>query len=423
MSSPASTKAVPFHRSIYSLVLVFALCSALNAQTYTVLHKFTGGADGGNPHTGLTMDQAGTLYGTTAEGFLNGGTGTVFSLSHTGAGWTLNPLYTFAGGSGGYRPLAGVVFGADGSLYGTTQEGGIGTPNRQPDGCYLGCGTVFNLKLSGVETEIHRFAGGRDGMFPETGSLIFDRAGNLYGTTQNGGLPCDNPGFGCGTVFKLSPSGGGWTETVLYRFSGGSDGSYPNAGLIMDVAGNLYGTTVSGGVSGPTCFTSGCGTVFKLSPSGSGWTESTLYSFTGNSDGSSPYAGLILDAAGNLYGGTYYTGAVFQLMPAGSQWTLHVLHAFYPNSNGPLSNLVMDRAGNLYGSINQGGQYGGGNIFKLTAAGGSWTYTSLHDFCPGADCSEGGDPWSVILDANGNLYGTGYIGGINNNGVVWEITP
>jgi uncharacterized repeat protein (TIGR03803 family) len=325
----------------------------------------------------------------------------------------LNPLYTFAGGSGGFLPLAGVVFGPDGSLYGTTADGGIGTPSRQPGGCYLGCGTVFNLKLSGTETAIYRFTGGRDGSDPRSGNLIFDQAGNLYGTTQNGGLPCDNPLFGCGTVFKLSPSGSGWTESVIYRFRGGSDGSYPNAGLTFDQAGNLYGTATGGGLL--NCL-GGCGTVFKLAPSGQGWAESTIYSFTGNSDGSGPYAGLIFDPAGNLYGGTYYTGEVFQLTPSDGHWMLHILHTFYPDSNGPLSNLVMDRSGNLYGAISQG-------IFKLTAAGGSWTYTSLYDFCPGGDCSEGALPSSVIFDANGNLYGTGYVGGINNNGVVWEITP
>src|SRR5664279_2753958 len=275
------------------------------------------------------------------------------------------------------------------------------------------------------ERVLHNFNNnGTDGTFPQAG-LIVDGAGNLYGTTVDGGT------YGWGTVFELTPTaGGGWTETVLYSFgNNGTDGMWPYAGLIFDAAGNLYGTTNSGG-------TYGYWTVFELTPTaGGGWTEKVLYSFNANgTDGYGPVAGLIFDAAGNLYGttlggGTYYSGTVFELTPAaGGGWTEKVLHNF--NENGtdgalPRAPLIFDAAGNLYGTTEYGGTYYDsdlGTVFELTpAAGGGWTEKVLHNFGIGRD---GTDPLAgLIFDAAGNLYGTTEYAGNYGAGTVFELTP
>jgi uncharacterized repeat protein (TIGR03803 family) len=399
--------------TVFTLTVVLA--QPAQAQTFTVIHTFTGGGDGANSYAGLTMDQAGNLYGTASLGG-GSGNGTVFRLSQKGSGWVFTPLYSFQGSPDGATPEARVVFGPDGILYGTTSFGGA---------CG-GCGTVFNLKpyptacktaLCGwQETVLYSFTGGTDGMNPGLGDLIFDQAGNLYGTTSGGGA------YGYGAVFELVPSQGGWTEKLLYSFTGGSDGSQPFAGLIFDNAGNLYGTTVYGG-------TYGWGTVYELTPSGSGWTVTVLYTFQGGSDGRDPFGGLIFDQAGNLYGDNWSAGpndggTVFELAPSNGSWTYSVVYGFKGyGPYGPAANLVMQGAGNLYGTtVNNGhGSYGNGNVFELTSSGGSWTYTSLYDFTGGND---GAEPLcTVIFDANGNLYGTTYYGGADGNGVVWEITP
>jgi uncharacterized repeat protein (TIGR03803 family) len=416
-----------------AIVLMLTVSVTAHAQTFNVIHTFTGGGDGASPDAGLTMDQAGDLYGTTTGGDPGGqGPSGVFKLSNKGSGWVLTPIYTFVNGSGGIDPQAGVVLGPDGSLYGTTAYGGFAPPAFR-GGCTYGCGTVFNLKppetacATGLcpwsESVPHIFMGGSDGAYPvAAGGFIFDQAGNLYGTSGNGGMPGACDGFGCGTVFKLSPSGSGWTESILYRFTGGNDGSGPFAGLIFDQAGNLYGTTVGGG--------QGSGTVFMLSPSGSGWTESVLYSFSGGADGAQPFAGLIFDSSGNLYGATAFggeggAGTIFKMTPSNGSWTLETLYSFI-GGIGPLGNLVMDRVGNLYGTTFQGGSANAGTVFELTPNGnGDWKYTSLHDFCAaGGNCSDGSGPvCNVMFDTNGNLYGTAYYGGANGKGVVWEITP
>jgi len=331
-----------------------------------------------------------------------------------------------------------------GNLYGTTSSGGLSE-------CYEffpGCGTVFELKppetpcLSApcpwTEIVLHTFTGGSDGAFPAEGDLIFDQAGNLYGTTEDGGLSegCD---FGCGTVFKLSPSGSGWTETILYSFAGGNDGEGPIAGLVFDRAGNLYGTTVDGGL--PNCGVyPGCGTVFELSPSGSGWTESVLYRFAGGDDGWLPAGGVILDSAGNIYGTTQLggesgAGTVFELSPSNGHWTKEILYSFRGES-GPEDSLVMDGEGSLYGTSYAAGAGDGhgdaGVVFKLMPnASGQWTYTSLHDFaCTTRTCPDGSAPTgNVIFDSNGNLYGTTTGGGRTGStndvaaGIAWQITP
>jgi len=411
--SRAATAALAL-ATVFALTMVFT--QPAQAQTFKVIHSFTGlNGDGANPYAGLTMDKAGNFYGTTS---LGGGTGngTVFKAAKKGAGWIVTPLYTFQGPPDGASPEARVIFGPDGSLYGTTYFGGT---------CGQ-CGTVFSLKpfptacvtaLCGwQETVLYNFTGGSDGMNPALGDLIFDQAGNLYGTTTGGGA------YGYGTVFELVRSQGGWTESVLYSFTGRSDGSQPFAGVIFDKAGNLYGTTAYGGD-----YT--WGTVYELTPSGSGWTVNVLHAFQGGSDGANPFGGLIFDQSGNLYGSNWYAGqyeggTVFKLTPSNGSWTYSVLYSFDGiGPYGSVANLVMDGAGNLYGTtLNDGhGKYGEGNVFEMTPSGGSWTYTSLYDF---TGLNDGAEPiCNVTFDAKGNLYGTTYYGGADGYGVVWEITP
>ncbi len=396
------------------LALTVILTQSTPAQTFKVLHTFTGGADGGQPiDIGLTWDEAGSLYGTTTVGGRSAqcnGCGTVFKMTPTNSSWLLTPIYTFAGGNDGATPWAGVVFGPDGNLYGTTFHGGGS-----------GAGTVFNLKppvacktapCPWQETVLYRFSGGSDGANPGSGSVIFDQAGNLYSVTLWGGA------YGAGTVFELAPSlGGGWTESVIHTFNG-SDGSMPNSALVFDDVGNLYGTDLGG-------------TVFQLTPSGSGWTMNILHAFRGGNDGYDPYPGPIFGPSGSLYGGTAAGGqgnggTVFELTPSGGGWTYTLLYSFTgPGGNcGPVGNLVMDGAGNLYGTTNWDGPYNAGTVFKLTPSGGSWTYTLLHNFTGGSDGESPGS--ALIFDKSGNLYGTTYWGGAaacsEGCGVVFEIT-
>ena len=278
----------------------------------TVLHTFTGGADGSGSNAGLIGDAAGNLYGTTEQGGDSSctafGCGVVFKLNPDTR--ELTALYAFTDGADGAFPVAGLIRDAAGNLYGTTYGGG------DLDNCTFvpGCGVVFKLETTGKETVLHTFTGKADGEGPFAG-VIRDTAGNLYGTTAYGGdLKC-NPPTGCGVVFKLDTTG---KETVLHTFAGKADGGSPIAGVIRDTAGNLYGTTQDGGdlkCSPP----SGCGVVFKLDTTGK---EMVLHTFTGGKDGSFPDAGVIRDAAGNLYGTAAEggdpscgCGVVFKLTP------------------------------------------------------------------------------------------------------------
>ena len=279
---------------------------------------------------------------------------------------------------------------------------------------------VTSTWAAAEEKVLHSFSGGADGTYPY-GGLIFDAAGNLYGTTTSGGTS------NTGTVFELTPAAGGtWTEKVLHSFSGGTDGIHPYAGLIFDAAGNLYGTTDLGGAYG-------YGTVFELTPAAGGtWTEKVLHNFNnGGTDGTRPYARLTFDAAGNLYGTTYGGGAynsygtVFELTPAaGGTWTEKVLHSFGSGTDGliPYGGLIFDAAGNLYGTTAYGGTNDLGTVFELTPkAGGGWTEKVLYSFGDGTD---GVSPLAgLIFDAAGNLYGTTQHGGTYNYGTVFEIAP
>jgi uncharacterized repeat protein (TIGR03803 family) len=403
------------------VAVTFLGTSSWAATSEVALHSFGNGTDGAYPTTAnLIFDAAGNLYGTTRFGGIHAA-GTVFEMSpNGGGGWTETVLHSFGHGTDGAYPAAGLVLDAAGNLYGTTQGGGIHSCAGSS------CGTVFELSPNGsggwTETVLHNFGNGTDGTGP-TASLIFDASGNLYGTTDAGGI------HGAGTVFEMSLiQGVGWRETVLHSFGHGTDGALPFASLTLDATGNLFGTTLNGGTH--TCAGSGCGTVFELSPNGSGWTETVLYSFGSSMDGIYPYASLIMDAAGNLYGTTQqggtrgFGGTVFELSPNGGGWTETVLYSFGLGSDGywPLSNLTFDAAGNLYGTTKQGGTHISGTAFELSPNGsGGWAETLVHSFSGSPD---GNSPYSgLIFDAAGNLYGTTYVGGIHSRGVVFEITP
>lgn len=439
MASPAYRPTITFGSSLghaaFALALICALTPAMTksaqAQTFTVLHSFTGGADGSHPSAGLSIDQAGNFYGTTSDGGAVASCyscGVAFLLGHSGSGWVLTPIYEFRGpqAGDGQLPQARVIFGPDGALYGTTYGGGAGYG-----------GTVFRLSPPPTtcrstlcywkETILHSFktgsTGPHDGFSPGTGDVMFDPSGNLFGTTMTGGdydsEQC--PEEPCGTVYEISHAGGQWQESVIYEFTV-NIGWAPAAGVIRDSANNLYGTTTDDGAGG---------TVYQLVPGNGRWAENTLYSSFNNP----AYAegGLIFDPAGNLYGtyasgGTGEGGIAFELVHSGNSWNFTVLYNFINLQGGgwgPLSSLTMDAAGNLYGTTYTDGANSCGSVFKLTPSNGSWTYTSLHDF----SCDSGGAyPISnVTFDSAGNLYGTALGGGqtscFEGCGVIWEITP
>jgi uncharacterized repeat protein (TIGR03803 family) len=427
-------------RNILTPIFCLALLVAVaQAQTFTVLHNFSTGSNGSNPFAGLTINGTGNLlYGTTGAGGTGTcsndgltGCGTIFKLQKIGSGWTFDPLYSFQGGTDGEFPVRPMTIGPNSTLYGATLGGGEGTCTYDGDS---GCGIVFNTGPPPTppitplqkwnEKVLYRFTGEGDGGVAFS-TVIFDAAGNMYGTTVYGGTN------GLGTVFKLTPSGGGnYTESVLYSFAGGSDAANPLDGLIFDTAGNLYGATATGGGSA-TC-TNGCGTVFELSPSGSGWTEKVLYKFQGPSDGENPNAGVVMDTPGNLYGNTWQGGpggggTVFELSPSGSNYIFTLLYSV-PVSGFAVGRVARDSSGNLYEALQNGGANNDGQIFELTPSNGNWIFTDLHDFTGGSD---GSNPiGGVVLDSSGNIYGTSLFGGSNTcgNGAygcgnVWEITP
>ena len=369
---------------------------------------------GVSPEAGLIFDTAGNLYGTAQRG--GGEWGTVVELSPNGdSTWTTKVIHNFASGNDGQWPDGTLVFDAAGNLYGTTSLGGP-----------VDNGVVFECMPNGdgswTEKVLYAFADGMDGAAP-AGKLIFDAAGNLYGTTVAGGS------YGIGTVFELMPDGSGvWTEKILHNFGHGEDGSYPLAGLMFDAAGNLYGTAWHGG-------TNNQGTVFELSPNDSGgWTEKTLHNFGSGMDGTGSKADLVFDTAGNLFGtastgGSYGHGTVFELTPNGSGgWTERTVHNFRGGADGayPGAGLIFDRAGNLYGTTENGGTHSGGTAFELMPDGsGGWTEKALHFF--GEYYVDGLGPCGALLfdsrTAAGKLYGTTEGGGGYGWGTVFEITP
>jgi uncharacterized repeat protein (TIGR03803 family) len=360
----------------------------------TVLYAFPGTAAGQYPYNaGVIFGSDCHLYGTTFYGGKKGH-GVVYELDRDG---NEKVLYNFslltANGYG--QPTGGVIRDSKGNLYGTTFIG-------QAEVGY-GNGVVYKVDTAGHSTVLHNFTGGADGGDPY-GGVIRDAKGNLYGTTNGGGAS------GAGVVFKVDTSG---NETVLYSFTGGVDGGYPLAGVILDSKGNLYGTTNGGGASG-------AGVVFKVDTSGN---ETALYSFTGGADGGYPLAGVIRDSKGNLYGttnggGASGAGVVFKVDTSGNET---VLYSFTGGADGagPLwVVLARDSAGNLYGTTTAGGASNAGVVFKVDTSGDE---TVLHSFTGGAD---GGSPYAgVIFGPTGKLYGTTAFGGQTNAGVVFEIEP
>jgi uncharacterized repeat protein (TIGR03803 family) len=390
------------------------------ATTTKVVYSFTGGGDGEYPSTDLVVDRAGNLYGTSVEGG-KFGTGTVFRLKPTATGWTHSVLYSFTGGADGGQPYGGVTLDAQGNLYGTGVVGGMFTGGPCVES---GCGVAFKLSRSGgtwTESVIHTFTGGSDGYGPG-GGLTLDKNGNLYGMTPTGGA------HSLGIIFQLQPRpSGNWKLKVVHAFSGGHDGATGSAGrLMLDGAGNLFGVATTGGKYGS-------GTAYSVSPDpAGGWKLTTLYAFKGQPDAGFPYGGLIADASGNLYGTTYYDGAnnlgtVYRLArnPAGG-WTEQVLHSFTGGTDGSnsISTLVADAAGRLYGTTSEGGSAGCGcgTIFRMArSAAGLWTESVVYRF---KGTPDGAFAYNGMAgDSAGNFYGTTVHGGAGNDGAIYQFTP
>jgi len=426
---------------LFTLCLAFAASQPAHAQSFQLIHAFSGATDGGFPLSGLVMDAAGNLYGTSSSAFNQQtcptGCLVIYELSPTGSGWNFTTLFTGQNATEGSTPIGSMAFGPDGNLYGTTAYGG------SANGCYpgWGCGIVFKLAPTNggwSESVLYQFTGAPDGGFPR-GALAFDGAGNLYGTTLSGGSTVACRGGGCsgnGVVYEITLSGTP-AESVLYSFGATrvDDGVVPAGGVVFDPAGNIYGTTLEGGQLG-------YGTVFELSPIASNWSEKALYNFDGGRDGVWPSAGVVLDAAGNLYGSTEYNyragggGTAFELAPSDGTWIHDVLYDFPSGAcgtfpchlgGGPVSDFILDAAGNVYGTTTVDGQYGCGSVFKLSHQGNLWTHTSLHDFTCGID---GANPsGSLVMDSVGNLYGTTTNGGVadlncpSGCGVIFKIAP
>ncbi len=415
--------------------IAFSLGLQAQAQTESTIYNFTlNGPDGPvNPAASLIVDGSGNLYGTTTSGGRHGSgcnvtCGAIFELSpESGGGWLRIELYKFTGGLNGSYPNAALVLDAAGNLYGTTSQS------------FGGGGTIFemspNTDGSWSHKLLHEFSGGKDGAQP-AGPLLFDSAGNLYGTTVKGGNLSACGGTGCGVVFELQHTAkGGWAEIVLHTFSG-TDGENPYSGLTWDSAGNLYGTTYNGG-NLTDCSGTGCGVVFRMVPvTTAAWKYTPIHIFTGGRNGANPFQEtLVFDSAGALYGSTTYGGTsnlgiVFRLAqtPAGG-WVETVLHSFAGGTDGayPDTGVILGPGGTVYGTTFFGGseatacsENGGcGTVFSLTPSGTSWTEQILFAFSD----ADGQFPYGLLLNG-GNLYGTTNGGGGSGSyGVVYELTP
>jgi uncharacterized repeat protein (TIGR03803 family) len=382
------------------------------AWSEQIVYSFQAGTDGANPWGDLV--QVGTaLYGTTLFGGA-GSMGTVFKLTPTRTGFSESVVHPFLGSADGAYPWAGLSVDLLGSLYGTTGAGGSG-----------GAGTVYKLTGNG-QSILYGFQGGTDGSYP-TGFPNVDLMGNVYGTTETGGS------VGYGTVFALTPKlSGGYSEQILYSFQAGGDGQNPHGGLLEDGTGSLFGTTVAGG-------TSAVGTVFKLTPSRNGYRESILHSFAG-SDGTIPNASLIADVNGALYGTATWGGSgscpnsfgafagcgtVFKLTPKGNgSYSESTLYKFQGGANdgaGPNGDLFVDGNGNLYGTTYYGGAHGGGAVFMLTPRhNGTYSESVIWGFGSKGD---GARPAAGMTQYGNALYGTTVYGGANGRGTVFQLTP
>jgi len=408
----ASFSGIPI--AIFSVVAALPAARPAAAGTAEVIHSF-GDGDGEYPATDLVVDASGTLYGTTTQGgALN--SGTVFRLAPSGPGWDESVIYSFTSGPDGGQPYNGVTLDAQGNLYGSAVTGGTG------QACEGGCGVVYKLTKTGAtwtQSVLYNFTGGEDGSGPGAG-LSFDRAGNLYGMAPTAGA------FGLGVIYKLTPNGaGGWTQTVIHAFTGGDDGATGSAGRILVSSGRLYGVATVGGVHGK-------GTVFRLNPvPGGGWSFETLYAFQGMPDGALPYGAVVRDGAGHLYGTTYYEGAhdhgaIYELTPTPSgPWNESIIYSFQGGADGghPVSHLNFDASGNLYGTTSEGGDPGCscGTVFKLAKVGRTWQLETVHAFTGNPD---GANAYNgMVWGMGGKLYGAAVLGGEDNDGVIFELTP
>lgn len=399
---------------------MFSFAAGAQAATYSVVRNLNPNSGGDIPYGGLLMDHAGNLFGADSAGG-TGNWGAIFELSpNSKGGWNYTEIYDCGKTNDCSVPVGSLVMDQGGDLYGVT---------------YFG--NVFEIMPSGsgvwTARVIHTFGGGSDGSAPSP--LILDAAGNLYGVNATGGQ--DNLGY----VFELTSSIGGWSLVHLHDFTGSDGAGTTNtaggqvAGLVWDTVGNLYGTTGLGGAN--SACQGGCGLIFELKNESGTWTETVLHSF-GESDGANPDAQLTIDSAGNLYGtttsgGTKGLGVVFKLTQSSGNWTAKVLHNFtgthldgaYPNTP-----LIMDSAGNLYGATESGGgdlqscqvmnDFGCGTVFELSQNGTQWKMTILHAFTGRKD---GGFPGGVLRDSSGNLYGAAQAGGANAGGVLFKIVP
>jgi uncharacterized repeat protein (TIGR03803 family) len=398
-----------------ALLSMMALSLATATATTTdVIFSFAEG-EGEYADTDLETDSAGNIYGTTVLGG-DFGSGTVFQLSPTPNGWVHTVLYSFTGGADGGEPYKGVTLDSEGNLYGTAVTGGSGN-------CEGGCGVAYKVSNTGgtwTQAVIHAFTGGDDGSGPGA-RVTVDTAGNIYGMAPTGGAN------GLGTIYRIrqAPTGA-WAFMVIHAFTGGADGASGSAGRMILREGHLYGAATTGG-------SHGSGVVFELTRRGTrgigGWDFRTIYSFQGQPDGSFPYGALLFDGSGNLYGTTYYggangIGAVYKLSPQPvGEWTEDLIYSFEQGTDGnsPISNLVFDVAGNLYGTTSEGG-LGSGTIFKLSPVGkGSWIETVVHAF---AGPPDGGFSYNgMVVDVFGNFYGATVHGGENDDGCVYKFTP
>jgi uncharacterized repeat protein (TIGR03803 family) len=410
---------------IAALLFVVLTVPALAAGDISLIHTFTGGKDGSYPDGNLTADAAGNLYGTTQIGGTFGA-GTVFELTPTPAGkWHFSVLYEFTGGLDGANPLGSLVFDAVGNAYATTSSGG--TANF---------GTVFELSPPAAnakqdagkpkqwtEKVLYNFQAGSDGALP-FGNVVFDAAGNLYGTTSIGGTGHIGCLAGCGTIYQLSPSGSGvWTEKILHRLRDAfGEGAEPRAGLIFDAVGNLYGTTYEGG-DNEVCGGTGCGTVFQLAPPPAGkkhWKFKNLIDFKVH-NGALVRGSVTFGPSGALFGTTMFggqnnAGTVFSLDQESGRWKLHTIYSFNIfDGLQPAGTLAFDASGNLYGATYEGGANDWGGIFQLVPGANGWTENLLYSFAVSGK-GFGADPLGgLIIDSAANLYMTTNQGGNIND--------
>jgi hypothetical protein len=427
-----------FCTALLTVVMLLLATSAWGQEK--VLYSFSGPPDGETPAAGLVRDAAGNLYGatpdggnTSAEQCVDGtnGCGVVFELSNSGGTWTENIIHTFVPGSGdGINPYGNLIFDSAGNLYGTTEFGGTTCT-----GYFCGVGTVYELSPAGgglwTETILYNFQAAGDGIYPEAG-LIMDSAGNLYGTTGFGGNTSICNGLGCGTVFELSPGpGGSWTENILYTFQDGADGGEPGSALVFDKAGNLYGTAAVGG--DVTCNPSfGCGVVYELSPSGGGsWTERAIHNFEeSNVGGVFPSTGVAIDSLGNLYGnmpgGNHGYGYAYEMSPgSGGAFKFKSLYSFDGTQGSEPYGTPIVAGGIVYGTLKYGGgdnascDIGCGGVYRLSSGTGGVDFS----FVGFGTAPKGANPTgSLMADPSGNLYGTTTVGGAHGEGTVFEIT-